>query len=98
MAMPSIIQWFVVKEGRIYEDLPSLYGDLAAKLSRRCRVLEVLFNAYNESSGFDSITTKADLVELHKFLDNRSMTEINAIISAVNSRCRNKKNWDLMLG
>ena len=60
--------------------------------------LEVLFNIYNESSGFDNITTKADFEQSHKFLVNRSMTEIDAIISMVNRLCRNMENWDLKPG
>ena len=60
--------------------------------------LEVLFDIYNESSGFDNITTKADFEQSHKFLVNKSMTEIDAIISMVNRLCRNMENWDLKPG
>ena len=60
--------------------------------------LEVLFDIYNESSGFDNITTKADFEQSHKFLVNRSMTEIDVIISMVNRLCRNMENWDLKPG
>ena len=50
-------------------------------------VLEVLFDAYNESSGFDNIATKADFAELYQLMNGKpsnnwqkGKTEDNSIV------------------
>lgn len=52
-------------------------------------VLEVLFDAYNESSGFDNVVIKADFEELYRLMNGKSLKEIDEIIYAVCTLCRN---------
>ena len=51
-------------------------------------ILEVLFDAYNESSGFDNVIIKADFEELYRLMNGKSLTEIDEIIYAVCTLCR----------
>ena len=51
-------------------------------------ILEVLFDAYNESSGFDNAAIKADFEELYRLMNGKALKEIDEIIYAVCSLCR----------
>ena len=51
-------------------------------------ILEVLFDAYNESSGFDNAAIKADFEELYRKMHGKSLKETDEIIYAVCTLCR----------
>ena len=51
-------------------------------------LLEVLFDAYNESSGFDNAAIKADFEELYRLMNGKLLKEIDEIIYAVCTLCR----------
>ena len=51
-------------------------------------ILEVLFDAYNESSGFDNAAIKADFEELYRRMNGKPLEEIDEIIYAVCALCR----------
>ena len=51
-------------------------------------ILEVLFDAYNESSGFDNAAIKADFEELYRLMNGKPLREIDEIIYAVCTLCR----------
>ena len=51
-------------------------------------ILEVLFDAYNESNGFDDAAIKADFEELYRLMNGKSLKEIDEIIYAVCTLCR----------
>ena len=54
-------------------------------------ILEVLFDAYNESSGFDNAdnaATKADFEGLYRLMNGKPLKEIDEIICAVCTLCR----------
>ena len=51
-------------------------------------ILEVLFDAYNESSGFDNAAIKADFEELYRLMNGSALKEIDEIICAVLTLCR----------
>ena len=46
-------------------------------------ILEVLFDAYNESSGFDNAAIKADFEELYRLINGKPLMEIDEIIYIV---------------
>ena len=50
-------------------------------------ILEVLFDAYNESSGFDNAAIKADFEELYRLMNGKTLKEIDAIIYAICTLC-----------
>ena len=51
-------------------------------------ILEMLFDAYNESSGFDNIALKAGFEELYRLMNRKPFGEIDEIIYAVCTLCR----------
>ena len=51
-------------------------------------ILEVLFDAYNESSGFDNAAIKADFEKLYRCMNGKPLKEIDEIIYAVCTLCR----------
>ena len=61
-------------------------------------ILEVLFDAYNESSGFDNATIKADFEELYRLMNGKSLKEIDEIIYAVCSLCRDHEKAGFIAG
>ena len=61
-------------------------------------ILEVLFDAYNESSGFDNAAIKADFEELYQLMSGKPLKEINAIICAVCTICRDHEKAGFMEG
>ena len=61
-------------------------------------ILEVLFDAYNESSGFDNTAIKADFAELYQCMNGKPLKEIDEIIYAVCTLCRNYEKAGFMEG
>lgn len=51
-------------------------------------ILEVLFDAYNESSGFDNAVIKTDFEKLYQLVNSKPLKEIDEIIYAVCTLCR----------
>ena len=51
-------------------------------------ILEVLYDAYNESSGFDNSTIKANFEELYRLMNGKPLKEIDEIIYVVCTLCR----------
>ena len=61
-------------------------------------ILEVLFDAYNESSGFDNATIKADFEELYQLMNGKPLKEIDEIIYAVCTLCRDHEKTGFIEG
>ena len=61
-------------------------------------ILEVLFDAYNESSGFDNATIKADFEELYRLMNGRPLKEVDEIIYAVCILCRDHEKSGFIEG
>ena len=61
-------------------------------------ILEVLFDAYNESSGFDNTAIKADFEELYRLMNGRPLKEIDEIFYAVCSLCRDHEKAGFIEG
>ena len=51
-------------------------------------ILEVMFDAYNESSGIDNADIKANFEELYRLMNGKTLKEIDEIIYAVCTLCR----------
>ena len=60
--------------------------------------LEVLFDAYNESSSFDNAAIKADFEELYQLMNGRALKEIDEIIYAVCTLCRDHEKAGFIEG
>jgi hypothetical protein len=61
-------------------------------------ILEVLFDAYNESSGFDNAAIKADFEELYRLMNGKPLKEIDEIIYAVCTLCRDNEKAGFIEG
>ena len=61
-------------------------------------ILEVLFDAYNESSGFDNAAIKADFEELYRLMNGKPLKEIDAIIYSVCTLCRSHEKAGFVEG
>ena len=61
-------------------------------------ILEVLFDAYNESSGFDNAAIKADFEELYRLMNEKPLKEIDEIIYAVCTLCRDHEKAGFVEG
>ena len=61
-------------------------------------ILEVLFDAYNESSGFDNATIKADFEKLYQLMNGKPLKEIDEIIYAVCTLCRDHEKAGFIEG
>ena len=61
-------------------------------------ILEVLFDAYNESSGFDNAAIKSDFEELYRLMHGKPLKEIDEIIYAVCTLCRDHEKAGFMEG
>ena len=61
-------------------------------------ILEVLFDTYNESSGFDNAAIKADFEELYRLMNGKSVKEIDEIIYTVCTLCRNHEKAGFIEG
>ena len=61
-------------------------------------ILEVLFDAYNESSGFDDVAIKADFEELYRLMNGKPLKEIDEIIYVVCTLCRDHEKAGFIEG
>jgi len=61
-------------------------------------ILEVLFDAYNESSGFDNAAIKTDFEELYRLMNGKTLKEIDEIIYAVCTLCRDHEKSGFIEG
>ena len=61
-------------------------------------ILEVLFDTYNESSGFDNAAIKADFEELYRLMNGKPLKEIDEIIYTVCTLCRDHEKAGFVEG
>ena len=61
-------------------------------------ILEVLFDVYNESSGFDNAAIKADFEALYQLMNGKPLKEIDDIIYAVCTLCRDHEKAGFVEG
>ena len=61
-------------------------------------ILEVLYNTYNEYSCFENEQIKADFEELYQRMNGKSLQEMDEIIYAVCTLCRDHERAGFMEG
>ena len=61
-------------------------------------ILEALFDAHNESSGFDNVAIRANFEELYQLMNGMPLQEIDEIIYAVCILCRNHEKAGFIEG
>ena len=61
-------------------------------------ILEVLYNSYNEYSCFENEQIKADFEELYQHMNGKPLQEMDEIIYAVCTLCRDHEKAGFMEG
>ena len=61
-------------------------------------ILEVLFDTYNESSGFDNAAIKSDFEALYRLMNGKPLKEIDEIIYVVCTLCRDHEKAGFIEG
>ena len=61
-------------------------------------ILDVLFDAYNESSGFDNVAIKSDFEELYRLMSGKPLKESDEIIYTVCTLCRDHEKAGFIEG
>ena len=89
--MPRMIEFMTVRQTHLTAQQPN-YPDNAES------ILEVLFDAYNESSGFDNVAIKADFDELYRLMNGKPLKEIDEIIYVVCTLCRDHEKVGFIEG
>ena len=61
-------------------------------------ILELLYDAYNDTTGMDNATIKADFEELYRIMTGKPLLEIDEIIYAVCTLCRDHEKAGFIEG
>ena len=61
-------------------------------------ILEVLYNSYNEYSCFENEQIKADFEELYQRMNGKPLQEMDEIICAVCTLCRDHEKAGFLVG
>ena len=83
---------------KMNEYLTALQTHLATQQSTNQSILEVLFDAYNDTTGMDNEAIKADFEELYQLMNGKPLQEIDEIIYAVCTLCRDHERAGFVEG
>ena len=83
---------------KMNEFMSALQTHLATLQPNHRATLEVLFDAYNESSSFDNAAIKANFEELYRLMNGKSLKEIDEIIYTVCTLCRDHEKAGFIEG
>ena len=78
--------------------LTALQTHLATQQSTNQNLLEMLFDAYNDTTGMDNEAIKADFERLYQLMNGKSLQEIDEIIYAVCTLCRDHEKAGFIEG
>ena len=73
---------------KMNEYLTALQTHLAARQSTNQSILEMLYDAYNDTTGMDNAEIKADFERLYQLMNGKPLQEIDEIIYAGCTLCR----------
>ena len=68
--------------------LSALQTHLTTQQSTNQNLLDLLYNAYNDTTGMDNAAIKADFEEIYRLMNEKPLQEIDEIIYAVCTLCR----------
>ena len=83
---------------KMNEYLTALQTYLAAQQSTNQSILEMLFDAYNDTTGMDNEEIKADFERLYQLMNGKPLKEIDEIIYAVCTLCRDHEKAGFVEG
>ena len=83
---------------KMNEYLTALQTHLATQQSPNQSILEMLFDAYNDTTGMDNAEIKADFEKLYQLMNGKPLQEIDEIIYAVCTLCRDHEKAGFIEG
>ena len=83
---------------KMNEYLTALQTHLAARQSTNQSILEMLYDAYNDTTGMDNAEIKADFERLYQLMNGKPLQEIDEIIYAVCTLCRDHEKAGFIEG
>ena len=78
--------------------LTALQTHLTTQQSTNQNLLDLLYDAYNDTTGMDNEEIKADFEELYRFMNGKPLQEIDEIIYAVCTLCRDHEKVGFIEG
>ena len=84
---------------KMNEYLTALQTHLTTQQSTNTEnILELLYDAYNDTTGMDNAEIKADFEELYRLMNGKPLQEIDEIIYAVCTLCRDHERTGFVEG
>ena len=78
--------------------LTALQTHLTTQQSTNQNLLDLLYDAYNDTTGMDNEEIKADFEELYQLMNGKPLQEIDEIIYAVCTLCRDHERAGFVEG
>ena len=78
--------------------LTALQTHLAAQLSTNQNILDLLYDAYNDTTGMDNEAIKAHFEELYRLMNGKPLQQIDEIIYTVCTLCRDHERAGFVEG
>ena len=83
---------------KMNEYLTALQTHLTAQQSTNQNILDLLFDAYNDTTGMDNEAIKADFERLYCLMNGKPLQEIDEIIYSVCTLCRDHEKAGFIEG
>ena len=83
---------------KMNEYLTALQTHLTTQQPTNQNLLDLLYDAYNDTTGMDNEAIKADFEELYQLMNGKSLQEIDEIIYAVCTLCRDHERAGFVEG
>ena len=83
---------------KMNEYLTALHPHLPTQQSPNQNILDLLYDAYNDTTGMDNEEIKADFERLYQLMNGKPLQEIDEIIYAVCTLCRDHERAGFVEG
>ena len=83
---------------KMKDNLTALQTHLAAQLSTNQNILDLLYDAYNDTTGMDNTAIKDDFEELYRLMNGKPLQQIDEIIYTVCTLCRDHERAGFVEG
>ena len=83
---------------KMNEYLTALQTHLVPQQSTNQNILDLLYDAYNDTTGMDNEEIKADFERLYQLMNGKPLQEIDEIIYAVCTLCRDHEKAGFIEG
>ena len=83
---------------KMNEYLTTLQTHLTTQQAPNQNLLDLLYDAYNDTTGMDNVAIKADFERLYQLMNGKPLQEIDEIIYAVCTLCRDHEKAGFIEG